>query len=232
MSSDSLTFNKIVENLTKTSNVGYYMIHLDRATERLSLIKDLEEKLNTNLVIFKGADGHKLVSEGHPTTCQKRGAPFTRTPGDIGCTKSHINICLEALDKGYDYVAIFEDDCEFVSNLKSINDNINSFLTLNKEWDLFLLGYKPIGAYEIQSDFIKISRFDLTHACILSRRFMIELVKLYQSYYNNNTTLSIDTTYSDVIENNNLNAFGFKDYYSHFRQKYGIYSYIAEGVRI
>jgi hypothetical protein len=60
---------------------------------------------------------------------------------------------------------------------------------------------------------------------------MQHLVRTYDKYYSNNTTLSIDTTYSNVIEENNLNAYGFKYYNKFFIQKQGMYSYVVEKVR-
>lgn len=228
---DTLSFNHIIDNLTHSTNIGYYMIHLERATEREPLIKQLENTLKIKLNIFPAADGHKLVKEGHPTTCQQRGPPATRGAGDIGCTVSHINICKDAIEKNYDYIVILEDDCEFVYDLSSLNNIINNFINLKLQWDLFLLGYEQEKYYNLPgTEFRKVSRFNLTHSVVLNRTFMKELIKTYEEYYNNNTTLSIDTMYSNVIENNNLNAYGHV-HNKMFIQKPGMYSYIVERVR-
>lgn len=224
-----MNFTQIIGNLTNTTNVGFYMIHLQRATERIPLIETLENKLKIKLNIFEGANGYKLVEEGHPTTCQQRGPPFTRGAGDIGCTVSHINICRDALLKKYDYIVIFEDDCEFISDLSSLNHYINEFINLNLSWDLFLLGLSPHVLHNINDKFSKIIRFDLTHACVLKDTYIKELIKTYEDYYKNNTTLSIDTMYSNVLETTSLNAYGFNN--PLFIQKQGMYSYIVEKVR-
>lgn len=226
------TFRTAIEKLTKTTNIEIYMIHLDCAIERLPYISNLENSLKTKLNIFSAVDGHKLIKEGHPTTCQQRGPPSTRSGGEVGCTVSHINICREALAKGYDYAVIFEDDCEFVSDLNTLNNYIDQFTNLNCQYDLFLLGSSPISSSRMPGSHIsKVNRFDCTHALILNRTFMTHLINTYEEYYNNNTTLSVDTIYSNVIEKHNMNAYGFTNNRGFFNQKYGLYSYIIEGVR-
>ena len=224
-----MNFTHIIGNLTNTTNVGFYMIHLERATERISIIERLENKLQMKLNVFEGANGYKLIEEGHPTTCQQRGPPFTRCAGDIGCTVSHINICRDALLKKYEYIVIFEDDCEFTSDLSSLHHYINEFITLNLSWDLFLLGLSPNVSHYMNNTFSKVIRFDLTHACVLKESFMKELIKTYEDYYNNNTTLSVDTMYSNILETTTLCAYGFN--HPLFIQKQGMYSYIVEKVR-
>ncbi len=133
----NLSFNTIIENITHTSNVGYYMIHLEHAVERVDTIKKLENDLNTSIPIFIAANGYQLTKDGHPTRCQQRGDPFTRSSGEVGCTVSHINICKEALEKGYEYIVIFEDDCEFRSSLASFQDSMNKLNNFLFQFDLF-----------------------------------------------------------------------------------------------
>ena len=226
------SFKNVVENLTKTSNVGYYIIHLKKATERLPIIQDLEHALNIKLHIFDGADGYKLIEDGHPTTCQQQGTPFTRAAGDIGCTVSHINICKDALERNYDYVVIFEDDCQFINNLDNLQSSIINFINLHLNWDLFTLGYDPVSTHNIENTSIsKVNRFNLTHALILNKTFINKSIEKYQEYYSNSTIFAIDGLYSNVIEDNNLAAYGPTSSNSFFIQKYGVYSYICERVR-
>lgn len=224
-----MNFTQIIGNLTNTTNVGFYIIHLQRATERIPIIENLENKLHMKLNIFEAVNGYKLVEEGHPTTCLFRGPPSTRSAGDIGCVVSHINICRDALLKKYEYVVIFEDDCEFISDLSPLNYYINEFINLNLPWDLFLLGLRSNVSHHINNNFSKVIRFDLTHACVLKESFMKELIKTYEDYYKNNTTFAIDGIYSNVLETTTLNAYGFNN--PLFIQKQGMYSYIIEGVR-
>ena len=60
---------------------------------------------------------------------------------------------------------------------------------------------------------------------------MKKLVDLYEEYYNNNTTLSIDTMYSNVIKQYNMNAYGITKSLTYFVHNDGMYSYVLEGIR-
>uniref|UniRef100_A0A6C0KNR8 Glycosyl transferase family 25 domain-containing protein n=1 Tax=viral metagenome TaxID=1070528 RepID=A0A6C0KNR8_9ZZZZ len=226
------TFQQSMELLTNTSNFGIYMIHLPRAVERVPFIESLERDLRTPLPIFEAADGYKLVEQGHPTTCQQRGPPFTRGAGCIGCTVSHINICKDALSKNYEYAIIFEDDCEFKSDVTSLYSEINTFRNLGLSWDVFLLGWDPqVSCIVPNTPYSKVSFFHETHACVISKRFMNLLIETYNEYIRNHTTLSIDTMYSNVIQKHDLNAYGCTDNRRFFAQRSGIYSYVVECVR-
>ena len=220
------SFQQIMEKLTKTSSIGFYMIHLERATERLPVIKELERQLNIKLQIFEGADGYALIREGHPTTCQQRGPPATRGPGDIGCTVSHINICKDAISKNYEYIVIFEDDCVFTSDLPILAASLEQ---VKMPWDLLLLGGNPHTFLHIPGTSVStVTTFDCTHACVLNTNFMHELVKTYQSYYDVNCTLSIDTMYSNVLKTDKVTGIINS---RPFIQKPAIYSYIIERIR-
>ena len=141
-----MDFSNLIGSLARTSNIGFYVINLKRAVERLPIIKKLEEDLNIKLNYFEAADGHKLIAEGHPITCQDRGAPHTRGAGDIGCSVSHVNICKDAISKNYDAVFIFEDDCLFTSNVNTLESELEPFIINNEHWDLFLFGTSNIYA--------------------------------------------------------------------------------------
>jgi GR25 family glycosyltransferase involved in LPS biosynthesis len=228
----NLSFKTIIENSTNTQNIGYYIIHLEKATERLDTIHKLQHDLNTPIITFPAADGYEIVKNGHPTTCQERGSPHTRGAGCIGCTVSHINICKEAIAKGQEYAVIFEDDCVFASTLDSFQNIMNQFASLQLPFDLFTLGYSPVSALPVHdSVFSKINRFNGTYGSLLSQTFMKKLVDLYEKYYNNNTTLSIDTMYSNVIEQYNMNAYGITNPSTYFSHKDGMYSYVIEKIR-
>ena len=226
-----LSFKSSVETITHTSNVGYYNIHLEKAVERLEVIKKLEHDLKTPITTFPAVNGYEIVKNGHPNTCQERGLPATRGSGEIGCTVSHITICREALAKGYEYAVVFEDDCEFSSNLESFHNSMKQFNSLNLPYDLFILGYAPLSTSKIDGTiFSKINLFNATHAYIMNRNFMKKAVETYEEYYSNNTTFAIDGMYSNVIENHHMNAYGPTEYLAYFNYK-KMYSYVLEGVR-
>ena len=52
-----MNFQEIVTDFLDTSNIGYYMIHLERAKERLPVIEKLENALKIKLTNFEAVDG-------------------------------------------------------------------------------------------------------------------------------------------------------------------------------
>jgi GR25 family glycosyltransferase involved in LPS biosynthesis len=226
------SFPEIIKSLTQAKQVGYYIIHLKRSTDRIPVIQQLEHSLQMTLPIFDAADGYELVKNGHPTTCQARGAPFYRRPGEIGCTVSHINICRDALSKNLDYAVVFEDDCIFRSDLSTLHSEIDKFVKLRKQWDLFLLGRSPGTTQPMEGTNIsKVYQFDLAHALVMSSDFMRCVVRMYEKYTENNTSMAIDGMYSTVITQHYFNAYGFRYGNQFFQQMPGMYSYIIEQLR-
>jgi hypothetical protein len=224
------TFREILQEFTGSRMIGIYMIHLDRAVERISYIQSLETALKTPLPLFSACVGTELVAKGHPTLCLVGSGH--RTPGDIGCTVSHITICKDALARGYEYVMIFEDDCELKRSLEEMRAQLSAFRNLGLPWDLFLLGGHVTGMPLGTTGFSKADKFFLTHACLLNRTFMTELVALYDSYCDKNLTFAIDGIYSNVLQSKKATAYGFTANDVLFGQYNGIYSYIIEGIRV
>jgi len=218
-----MSFLEVIEEFVGSKKIGIFMIHLDRATERLPLIADLERTFNMKLNIFSACEGIDLVKNGHPTRCIND-HNFNRTPGDVGCTVSHINICKQAIENNYDFIVIFEDDCITDNTLNIIQQKLKEFKALDKKWDLFLLGGDITRGHG--SPFVKAYKFDRTHACILNRKFMGELISLYETYYNNQTTWAIDGIYSNVLQSEKCIGYGFELQCQLFYQNQKVPSYI------
>uniref|UniRef100_A0A6C0KE39 Glycosyl transferase family 25 domain-containing protein n=1 Tax=viral metagenome TaxID=1070528 RepID=A0A6C0KE39_9ZZZZ len=216
----------IINDFTGTSNNSMYMIHLKRAVERLPYIHRLEQKLNMKIPIFDACEGSSLIANGHPTKCAHT-LNYYRSAGEVGCTVSHINICKEALKQNYDHIVIFEDDCELNKSLEELKVKLDKFKSLNISWDLFCIGGDIIGT-RMNDTFMRVDHFYCTHAVILNRKFMQELISLYETFYRNGTTWAVDGLYSDVLRSKKTNGYGFipnktNDF---FRQATGLKSYI------
>jgi len=230
-----MNLKEVIHEFCGTSNIEFYMIHLEKAVERIPIIKDFFEKINTELRVFNAADGKILIESGHPTKCFDSidTSISYRSAGDIGCVVSHVNICKDAIEKGYDYAVIFEDDVEMVSSLNSLDIGLRSFKLQNKEFDMFLLGGDPIlnstniagSAYSI------IKGFNHTHAYIINRKMMLRLIERYEEYCKMGLAYSIDGMYSKILNENKESVYGFTRGGHYVRQKSGMYSYILEGVR-
>ena len=224
------SFSQIIHKFTDSSDVGFYMIHLERAKERLSDVAALEKGLNMSLQIFPGVEGAQVVADGHPTLCITKTGGH-RGAGDIGCTVSHIRICKEALEKGYSHVVIFEDDCQLTGSLSTI-DNVLTHAKdiLRNGWDLFILDGNLHTSSSLTSQIIQVKGFYQTHAVILSRFFMKKLVQLYETYYAEGYTYAIDGIYTNLLHSGGCTGYGIAHQRSLFKQKAG-YSYIIDGFR-
>lgn len=224
-------FREIIHEFTGTTNVGFYMIHLERSTERLGYMHDLEVKLNMKIPIVKACEGDALVQHGHPTRSIYPNDTEPISAGNVGCTVSHINICKDAIAKKYDYIVIFEDDCKFNGKLQELNIELQRFRTLGLPWDLFLLGGFNEGTPIPDTSCMRVHNFGLTHACLLNNKFMNELIALYESYYQNNTTYAIDGIYARVLKGQKAIGYGFISRTAFFEQYNGVYSYIINNIR-
>lgn len=166
------------------------MIHLAKAKEREPKIAALQQATQTQFEIFYGIDGAAAVAAGHPTACAlERATGKTRTAGEVGCLLSHVQIAREALARGLEVVAIFEDDCEPGSLCRPIDlfGWLNAVLRFFESFswpgtrDLILLGTG--GTYDVVplTQFFKgTRRFNCTHAYVIRRPMMQRIVDTYE----------------------------------------------------
>jgi len=226
-----MNFKSIVESFTGSTNIGYYMIHLPRSTERIPVINELQYKLNASIPLFDAADGVELVKAGHPQRCgHSIGTVASRSPGDIGCTVSHVNIARDCLAKGYEYAVVFEDDCEFNKTLEELSTILD--IAKGNQWDLFLLGasayldHKPIN-----NSLSTVKSFYGTHSLIMNKTFMENLICIYTSACEKGLVYAADGLYSIVCKETDIKAVGFRGHNLYFKQRAGMYSYILNRVR-
>jgi GR25 family glycosyltransferase involved in LPS biosynthesis len=106
--------------------------------------------------------------------------------GAIGCTMSHIK-CLElALERGYEYVTICEDDITFTKP-NTFLDSLRKFENSPpKQWDILLLGgvvYSDDGhSYDIIEKFYaRVYYCQTTTGYIVSRHYMPTLLDNFRS---------------------------------------------------
>jgi len=233
-----MNFKNIIKeftNITHDSKLGIYMIHLSKATERLPIIKSLEEKLNITLPIFEAKNGDEFINNGYSR--EDLIIPyFNRTAGELGCMMSHYYLYCDALEKNYEYIVIFEDDCMFNKNLEELSDFLKKtkeyFLNTNENWDLFALGALENTNFDIKTEFLlKTFGFHGTHAFIIKKSFYITTITIINQIISNKKMYPIDSLLSYIIRLSNLNAFCHIDPHYFFTQKEGIYSYVIEDIR-
>jgi GR25 family glycosyltransferase involved in LPS biosynthesis len=215
--------------------LGVYLIHLERATERLPQIKELKQQLGLTFIDFPSADGKKLIEEGHLDWSVEYEGMHCGA-GNLGCTISHVNICKDALQKKFKYVMIFEDDSILKKSYEELEMYLSISLNLLKEnsikFDLFLLGntshlkYNPITHFLAQ-----IFEFYGTNALLMNEVFVNSILIEHEKTFKDGKVRSADDLYSKTIQSNNFLAFGclVSEYF--FEQKKNSYSYIVEGIR-
>jgi len=220
-----------VEALTGSKNIGFYMIHLDKATERKPLVEKLEENLKTKLNIFSGVDGQELINLGYPTRSFDNPSA-NRGRGDLGCFASHARVHKHAIEKGYDYVVVFEDDCEMVNSIDNLCNQLIEFKNSNIAYDMFLLDCNQLRVDQTRNPtFNRIYDFYETHAYIASSKTSKSFVDIYEKFYSENLTYTVDGTFSHMLKTNVLTAYSFSVPHVFFRQLPGMYSYIVERAR-
>ena len=219
----------------KEEELGIYLVHLERATERLPLIDELKNKLGLTFIDFPSADGKKLIEEGHPDGSVEYEGMHCGA-GNLGCTISHVNICKDALQKGFKYVLVFEDDSIFKQSYEEFVIYLTTCFQLLKansiDIHLFLLGNTShLNFHPLTRFLAQIFEFYGTNALLMSRRYMELLLVEHEKTFKDGKVRSADDLYSKTVQNNSLNCFACLESEYFFEQKKKAYSYIVEGIR-
>jgi len=85
------------------NEIPKFVLNLEKRTDRLEHIKKEMSYIGWDYELFKAID----------TGCH------------LGCTLSHIAIIDLAIERGYEYVMVIEDDCSFLPNAKSFMEQLN-----------------------------------------------------------------------------------------------------------
>jgi GR25 family glycosyltransferase involved in LPS biosynthesis len=112
------TFNSLVDET--------YIINLERRKDRAEHMSAEMKRLDVSYKFFNAVDGQKLKEK---TVASK---------AVVATVRSHIGVVKDAIEKGYEKIAVFEDDIifcdDFDSRLRYYLDNIPS------NWDIMYLG--------------------------------------------------------------------------------------------
>lgn len=102
------------------------------------------------------------------------------TDGKRGCYESHLSVIKEAYENGCRNVLVFEDD--FIPSPEYDEKYIKKaveFMKQNDNWDIFYFGHQPdvfFSEAEVVEDNIMKCFSTLTHAYVLSRKFMKKIM--------------------------------------------------------
>lgn len=209
-------------------NIPCLMIHRSEDKEREAGMRLFESALQRKIQIVQGLNGNDFVKLGFPTKHPRDKEPTT--PGNIGCTLSHIQI-LEAFLKMNDkYLLILEDDVEYVSNFLKY---IQYSLTLSPSWDILFLGVNEIvESTDTESPAIRrVTRFWGTHAVILNRKAVTEICAEFKTSVKDGFALPADWLYSHTIKEHGLVAYCPSAPRTFVQQKEGLVSTCTGNVR-
>jgi GR25 family glycosyltransferase involved in LPS biosynthesis len=209
------------------------VIHLEKATERASLIENLKGIFD--LEIFHAKDGSEWAT--NPQIQKKH--PHIRQPisqGNIGCTHSHIELIHGALKRKDSSIIILEDDCHMKPGITAEDIMKFSHLanTLGQPWDILLLGASEYVESTATSSpqYKKVNRFWGTHALILRERGMRAVLKAFAESQRRGEFLPADWLYNEAIKIDGLVCYGPADHHQHCEQKVGLVSYITGTTRL
>lgn len=97
------------------------------------------------------------------------------------CTDNHLQIYRKALEKGYPYICVFEDDVfispENLSRIPEVLRNVRKFVEKSNNWGLLYLGNFPWKIGKELSKGIHEGIFWCTHAYLISDRAMRYMLK-------------------------------------------------------
>ena len=201
------------------------VIHREQDKERDPSIFYLERSLGRKIQRFEAISGEYLLEQGFPSKHPRE--PNPTSPGNIGCTASHVEILEATLRSQFSHCCIFEDDAEVVGAVKSY---LNEVAQLPPA-DLIFLGVNEIveGEPTANPGIQKVERFWGTHAVIVSRKAMFSIFEVYTQSLKDGYALPADWLYSFAIKEKGLIAYAPS--ISTVRQRPGLLSLTSGNVR-
>lgn len=118
-----------------------FVVNLETSTDRRKFISDQLDKLGIPFEIFPATNGRKLTkweisnydSAGAIKSCGRE-----MTPGEIGCSYSHLYIYKKMLDENIEQALILEDDVILCDELPEILSREPEF---PEDWELMFLSH-------------------------------------------------------------------------------------------
>ena len=123
-----------------------YLINLDRAVERRQFMESQLYKLGIEYTRIPAVLGTDLKDpiDGFDEMGFKMRTGKHRSPGEIGCYFSHLQVLKTFLEGEDSYALVLEDDAHLPDDLLSL---LNSALAMRDRWDLLRLSSSREGEY-------------------------------------------------------------------------------------
>jgi glycosyl transferase family 25 len=106
--------------------------------------------------------------------------------GAIGCTQSHITVLKMALQKGWDYLFVVEDDFTFLDHSQLLKSLENFLLNQGKDsWDVLVIAGNNFPPYEkVNDSYIRIKNCQTTTGYLLHKKYIPILLQNFEESFN------------------------------------------------
>lgn len=170
-------------NNTKNNNIPVFFINLEKDKERLISIKNMLHKIFYSVYRIEGVKHHIGIE---------------------GCRLAHINAHIKAINEGFDYYVIAEDDIQPLVDTNTIMSYIIKTISYNPDMVLFEQGQnleKRIELSKITENMYRIYGGGNNAGCYLcSKNFGIKLIKHWVKI----PFIEIDYTWQSLWKSNNI----------------------------
>ena len=141
---------------------------------------------NTFYINLKHRTDRKIETEGELNKMKiknyKRFDALRGENGHIGCSKSHLEILKQAKKNNFEYVAIVEDDIEFLEPQQTVN-KLQCIIDDKVDWDVIILG--GIGIKKrLTKNYAKAIDISTTTGYIVKRNYYDKLIDLWEDNLN------------------------------------------------
>lgn len=178
-----------------------YLVSLQQDYERRALLKDRFPQYYKSFIHIQATYGKEILASDYFNYCSKYFEKHKRllTPGEVGCTLSHIDALKAFLDTSDDYALIFEDDVigsdtDITKTLKILSEEkkFNGLFLLGGQeglhYEKYILG-KKINQTNISQQIYEIPKFSskfLFRTCcyIVSRKFAEHILDFHKENFN------------------------------------------------
>lgn len=138
-----------------------YYINLDHRTDR-------REEIETEFSIMG-------------LTAERYSACHIPSFGCLGCSKSHIALLKDAIEKGYRNVLICEDDFMFTVSKEELENGLEKLFAVEEGFDVCMLSYLLIDKEPTNYDFLtKVKEAQTTSGYLVNKHYYETLLEAFE----------------------------------------------------
>lgn len=181
--------------------MNIYLVSLEQDYKRRDLLKDRFPQCYESFIHIQAIYGKEISASDYFNYCSKYFEKHKRllTPGEVGCTLSHIDALKSFLDTSDDYALILEDDvigsdADITETLKILSEEkkFNGLFLLGGQegiqYEKYILG-KKLNQKNIPREIYEIPKFSskfLFRTCcyIVSREFAEHILNFHRENFN------------------------------------------------